>query len=70
VHLAGPRGRVELLWTDLMVAFTAYLVGLLTVGLALGGEQARDVAYGNAAGAVLAVLCVSVLALWRGRRRR
>ncbi|MEV5439351.1 hypothetical protein AB0K80_25565 [Streptomyces sp. NPDC052682] len=67
-----PRGRgpdrVRLLWADLVVAFAAYVAGLLAAGLALGGERARDVALGNLAGAALAVLSVAARIVWRRRR--
>ncbi|GAA2438895.1 hypothetical protein GCM10010405_22850 [Streptomyces macrosporus] len=65
----GPRrrGRVELLRTDLVVAFAAYVLGLLAAGLALGGDRARDVAVGNLAGVGLAVVAVAVLMLLRRR---
>ncbi|KUO09749.1 hypothetical protein AQJ58_23635 [Streptomyces sp. DSM 15324] len=62
-----PR-RVRLLWVDLVVAFTAYVVGLLVAGLALGGEQARDVAVGNVVGVAFAVVAVAALMVRRHRR--
>lgn len=61
------RGGIEVLWADLVVAFVSYVTGLLVVGLALGGERARDVAVGNLAGVGLAVVAVAVLMLWRRR---
>ena len=67
----GPpyrRGRVELLWVDLAAAFTAYVVGLLVAGIALGGERARDVAVGNLVGVGLAVVTVAALMLRRRGR--
>lgn len=62
-------GRVRLLWMDLVVGFTAYVLGLLVAGLALGGDQARDVAVGNLVGVGLAVVTVTALVLWRRYRR-
>ncbi|WP_159056305.1 hypothetical protein [Streptomyces sp. DSM 15324] len=53
---------------DLVVAFTAYVVGLLVAGLALGGEQARDVAVGNVVGVAFAVVAVAALMVRRHRR--
>ncbi|WP_344322094.1 hypothetical protein [Streptomyces macrosporus] len=58
---------MELLRTDLVVAFAAYVLGLLAAGLALGGDRARDVAVGNLAGVGLAVVAVAVLMLLRRR---
>jgi hypothetical protein len=60
--------RTRLLWSDLVVLFVAYVLGFLVAGLALGGDEARDVAVGNAAGFVLAAVSVLVLLYLRSRR--
>jgi hypothetical protein len=64
----GPRRRILVAWSDFAVLFGVYLLGLLGAGLALGGDEARDVAVGNAVGALLAVSVVLVLIYRRWRR--
>ncbi|GAA4831338.1 hypothetical protein [Kitasatospora terrestris] len=56
-------------WTDLGWAFTAYVAGLLTVGLVTGGNEGRDVALGSAAGA-LAALALLAVRIWSRHHRR
>ncbi len=61
--------RMVVAWSDLLVLFVVYVVGQLVVGLALGGNLARDVAFGNLAGGVGALVVVAILVWVRSRRR-
>jgi hypothetical protein len=63
----GRRRQILVAWSDLVVLFVGYVLGLLGAGLALGGDEARDVAVGNVVG-VLAVAAVAVLVFLRWRR--